>query len=189
VAGTKRTITVYGQEITVTESPTSRRSEHPGEYELEDGFAHQSTSAEQRPLKDRDFYAWLRDQTASLRSEQFGLLDCKGIAEELEAMGASERRELKSRLIVLVAHLLKWRYAGEQRLLHGWGKTIREQRRQLSDIIADSPSLKDQPELLLPAIYDDARKDALDDTGLDIFPDVCPWDIAQILSPDFWPNS
>lgn len=150
----------------------------------------QPTGAEQALLKEGDFHAWLHDQAASLRSGQVRLLDREGIAEELEATGASERRELKSRLIILVAHLLKWRYASEQRMLHqgNWRKTIREQRRQLNDIIVDSPSLKGQPAVLPADLYDEARQDAMDETGLDSFPLVCPWQIAEILSQDFWPE-
>ena len=64
-----------------------------------------------RPQREQDFYAWLLDQADVLRAYRPSFLDWAGVAEELEAMGASEKRELKSRLIMLTAHLLKWRYA------------------------------------------------------------------------------
>jgi Domain of unknown function DUF29 len=117
-------------------------------------------------------------------------LDWAGIAEELEAMGASEKREFKSRLIVLTAHLLKWRYATGKRLENerGWRKTIREQRRALSDLLADNPSLKELPQTLLSTtnLYQEQIcPDAIDDTGLNVFPVKCPWTIDLILASDF----
>ena len=149
---------------------------------------------EDRPQREQDFHAWLLDQADNLRSHRPGFIDWAGIAEELEAMIASERRELKNRLIVLIAHLLKWRYATIQRPQHenSWRKTIREQRRALNDLFADNPSLKALPQTLLSTadLYrNDARPDAVDDTGLDAFPTDCPWPVDLILSPDFWPEA
>jgi uncharacterized protein DUF29 len=138
---------------------------------------------------DADYHEWLAQQAQALRQKDTALLNWDKVAEELDAMAASERRELKNRLIQLIAHLLKWLWASEQRASHenSWRKTIREQRRQLNDLLADSPSLRSRPQSLLTAIYTDARQDAVDDTGLQEFPTDCPWSIDQILSPDFWP--
>jgi hypothetical protein len=164
-----------------------------------------------RPLREQDFYAWLLDQADILRAYRPSFLDWAGVAEELEAMGASEKRELKSRLIVLTAHLLKWRYATSHSYAHladslarsaigsasrpenerGWRKTIREQRRALSDLLADNPSLKELPQTLISTtnLYrEHIRPDAMDDTGLDIFPVECPWTFDLILASDFWPE-
>ena len=140
-----------------------------------------------QPHRERDFYAWLIDQADVLRVHRPAFLDWAGIAEELEAMGASEKRELKSRLIVLIAYLLKWRYAPAQRLEHenSWRKTIRQQRRALNDLLADSPSLKMLPQKLISTTnlyWEHARPDAIDDTGLDVFPVECPWTIDLILA-------
>lgn len=167
-------------------APKSKWRLHP--------FALPQKAAEptQLPLAvdiEADYHAWLAQQAQALRQKDTALLDWDQVAEELDAMAASERRELKNRLLQLTAHLLKWRWASEQRAAHGnsWRKTIREQRRQLNDLLADSPSLRSRPQSLLPAIYADARQDAVDDTGLQEFPADCPWIIDQILSPDFWP--
>ena len=145
------------------------------------------------PRRERDFHVWLINQADVLRAHRPAFIDWAGIAEELEAMGAAERRELKSRLIVLTAHLLKWRYASSQRPLHkkSWRRTIREQRRQISDLLADNPSLKGLPQSLTSgtALYSEhVRPDAMDDSGLDVFPIECPWSIESILAPDFWPE-
>jgi hypothetical protein len=134
-----------------------------------------------------------------------------GLAEELEATEVSEKRELKSRLIVLTAHLLKWRYATTHLYPHladsltrsalgsasgsenerGWRKTIREQRRALSDLLADNPSLKQLPQTLISTtnLYrEHIHPDAMDDTSLDIFPPECTWTFDLILASDFWPE-
>ena len=64
---------------------------------------------------EEDFYLWTEEQARLLRSGEFSAIDAANIAEEIESMGRSDRRELKSRLIVLLTHLLKWRYQPEAR--------------------------------------------------------------------------
>src|SRR6516162_3998984 len=59
---------------------------------------------------DEDFYGWTVEQSRLLRSGELSTIDAANIAEEIESMGRSDRRELKSRLVVLVMHLLKWRH-------------------------------------------------------------------------------
>ena len=62
-----------------------------------------------RSLHDSDFYAWSFEQAALLRAGRVGEADLAAIAEEIESMGKTEKRELISRLTVLLLHLLKWR--------------------------------------------------------------------------------
>ena len=58
--------------------------------------------------------------------------DYTNLAEEIESVGRSEKRELGNRLEVLLTHLLKWQYQPEgRREGHSWADTIWEQRRQL----------------------------------------------------------
>jgi hypothetical protein len=157
------------------------------------GAEERAAGNRERPQREHDFYAWLMDQAKMLRAHRPAFIDWAAIAEELEEMGASEKRELKSRLIVLTAHLLKWRYAIAQRQQHenSWRKTIREQRRVLNDILSDNPSLKALPQTLLSttSLYrDHVRPDAVDETRLDIFPAECPWSSDLILASDFWPE-
>ena len=59
---------------------------------------------------ERDFYTWANEQAALIRAGKFDQADIENIAEELETLGRSEARELKSRYRVLLLHLLKWRY-------------------------------------------------------------------------------
>jgi hypothetical protein len=143
----------------------------------------------QSPLYDRDFYAWANEQASLLRKGDLSQADIEHIAEEIESMGKTEKRELTSRLTVLLLHLLKWRF---QPTLRGksWRLSVEEQRIQLALHLADNPSLKT---MLAPAIangYRLARIGAERETGLDAatFPIECPWTFEQITNSDFWPE-
>jgi hypothetical protein len=59
-------------------------------------------------LYDRDFLAWANEQAALLRAGDFSAADIANIAEEIDSMGRSEKRELERRLTNLPLHLLKW---------------------------------------------------------------------------------
>lgn len=69
----------------------------------------------QSPLYDRDFYAWANEQAALLREGKLSQADIEHIAQEIESMGRTEKRELVGRLTVLLLHLLKWRYQPQKR--------------------------------------------------------------------------
>jgi len=114
-------------------------------------------------LYDADFYAWAEQQATLLRSGQLAQADIEHIAEEIESMGRREKRELLSRLAILLMHLLKWQ---AQPMLRGnsWRATIKVQRRDIARDLADNPSLKPKlPELLADA-YGDATLLASRDT-------------------------
>lgn len=140
-------------------------------------------------LYEQDFYAWTQQQAALLRAGRLSEIDFKNIAEEIESMGSRERRELISRLAVLLAHLLKWQYQPERRSV-SWRLTINEQRRHLALLLEDSPSLQARLEEFLPRAYRDGTRAALEETGFlnSPFPPACPYAAAQILGEDFWPE-
>jgi len=140
-------------------------------------------------LYDTDFYAWTERQAELLRAEEFEAVDWDNLIEEIVAMGAAQRRELTSRLQVLIMHLLKWQYQPDLRS-KSWGYTIRNQRNELSYLLEESPSLRT---LLLERIavaYPRAVKDALEETGFlrSPFPATCPYRVEQILDEAFWPE-
>jgi len=64
---------------------------------------------------EHDINAWANEQARLLRAGRFDLLDVEHIAGEIEDVGKSEQRELASRMVVLLAHLLKWAYPPERR--------------------------------------------------------------------------
>jgi Domain of unknown function DUF29 len=140
-------------------------------------------------LYDADFYAWSIQQARLLRAGEFSRLDVENIAEELESMGRRDKREIDSRLVVLMAHLLKWQVQVGFRS-RSWSATIREQRERIADLLSESPSLRAMIGSVRPALYDRARCAAADETGLaeTAFPTNCPFTTDQILAGDFLPE-
>jgi hypothetical protein len=140
-------------------------------------------------LYEQDFYAWANEQAALLRAGQLSAADIEHIAEEIESMGKTEKRELVSRLTVLLLHLLKWQYQPDRRG-NSWKRSIATSRDQLTDHLADNPSLKAKLKDATTLAYRYARRDAATETGLDdsSFPAVCPWSFEQLMDVDFWPE-
>jgi Domain of unknown function DUF29 len=138
---------------------------------------------------DKDIVAWANEQAALIRSGNFEGLDLLNIAEEIEDVGKSEQREIMSRMAVLLAHLLKWEYQSVRRS-KSWERTIQTQRRATNRHIDQTPSLK--PKLSNPdwisQVWDDAVLIAEKETGLDVFPELCPWDLNQVLIAGWLPN-
>ena len=62
------------------------------------------------PVYEQDFYAWTQEQARALRNGAFAQLDIPNLAEEVESMERSEKRELTNRLTILLTHLLKWQH-------------------------------------------------------------------------------
>ncbi|MEI6414856.1 MAG: DUF29 domain-containing protein [Pseudomonadota bacterium] len=138
---------------------------------------------------ETDFYSWTQEQLTLLKQGRYMEADIEHLIEELESMGASERRELTNRLAVLLAHLLKWQYQPERRG-NSWRFTIEEQRRKVARVLRQNPSLKPAIGEHLEDGYGDARLIAARETNLDknAFPTECPWAVLQVLSDNFWPD-
>ena len=136
-----------------------------------------------------DFFAWTQEQAQILRSRGTLGLDWDNLAEEIDSMGRRDRRELESRLRLILHHLLKWQAQPGLRG-RGWQSTLREQRRQAAKLLKESPSLRPQLTALIGEAYPEALTDALDETGLRLqaFPAECVFSIDQILDPDYLPD-
>jgi Domain of unknown function DUF29 len=97
-------------------------------------------------LYEEDFVLWTQQQSSALRDAarvSTNLpLDWENLAEEIESLGASQRRELRSRIAGILEHLLKLEYspAADPRL--GWIETIARQRSEIELLLNDSPSLR-----------------------------------------------
>lgn len=141
-------------------------------------------------LYETDFYSWTQKQAALLRDEEWDKLDWQQIAEEIESLGRNERREIKSRLGMLIMHLLKLEYQRRPWLFtRSWRNTIAEQRNRIDAALAESPTLRAQINELIIEAYPYAVKDAGRETGLPrtTFPTTCPYTAAQLLDEEYWP--
>jgi len=140
-------------------------------------------------LYEKDFYAWANKNAELLRAGRLSEVDAGNIAEELETMGRSEKRELTNRLAVLLAHLLKWVFQPELRS-NSWKYTIRGQRDDILDILEESPSLRSEIDERLVKAYEKATRLAAEQTGLEEgnFPANCPYSFDQAMDKDFWPE-
>lgn len=138
---------------------------------------------------ETDYALWCAEQGLLLRAGRFDALDRENLAEEIESLGRSDKREVKSRFEVLLRHLLKWEFQPEKRK-QGWYATIVEQRTQLQLLLEDSPSLRALPAEQLPAMYDLARKNAAAETGLHLstFPELCAYSTHEALTLGFLPG-
>jgi hypothetical protein len=140
-------------------------------------------------LYDRDFYAWANQQAALLRAGRFSEADIENIAEEIESMGRSEKRELVNRLSILLLHLLKWQFQPSHRG-NSWRLSIANTRDELAEHLDDNPSLKSQLDQVIRSAYRRAANKAAAETGFErsTFPEESPYTFEQAISPEFWPE-
>lgn len=133
-------------------------------------------------LYDTDYVAWLDEQVHHLRAGRLAALDVENVAEELEGLMKTERRELRSRLEVLILHLLKWDHQPEQRS-NRWRATVAEQRRRIRDLLLDSPSLSQEVGPIYQAVYQDAVQQAAVEMLLSarVFSSDLPCSVEQIF--------
>ncbi|MFO5468533.1 MAG: DUF29 domain-containing protein, partial [Dolichospermum sp.] len=143
---------------------------------------HQPTVITNDNLYDQDFYLWIETISKQLKAGKFAEIDLANLIEEIESMGKSEKRELKSRLIVLLMHLLKWQYQPEKRS-ESWRSTITEQRICIELLLEDSPSLQPLFIEIFADCYEKARLKASEETGikLNFFPKESPFTLAETL--------
>jgi hypothetical protein len=146
-------------------------------------------------LYDDDILLWSEHQADLLRRTAAGErvnsaeLDWPNIAEEIEAVGRSQRREVRNRLARLCQHLLKWAFQPELRS-RSWRATIVTQRHELQSVLLDSPSLVPFVAEALPNAYQTGRIWAEQETGLMHLPEApCPWAAAEVLASDFYPGA
>jgi hypothetical protein len=139
-------------------------------------------------LYDTDIVAWAEQQAALLRAGKLEELDLDNIAEEIDDVGKREKHELKSRLAVLIAHLLKWQLQPERRG-HSWSATIENQREEIEDLFDEMPSLKHmlEDEAFIKRAWRRARGIVIDETGMSQVPRLPVWHIETILDQNFLP--
>jgi len=139
-------------------------------------------------LYEQDILLWVEDTVKKLKSRDFKNLDIDNLIEEVESLGISQKKELISRLIVLLEHLLKRLYIDLPYDYNGWERTIRNQRSEIDLLISQVPSLKSRWDIS----FDDAWIRALSKVKKEYrqvsFPDRWPYSqsLEAILNEDFW---
>jgi hypothetical protein len=102
-------------------------------------------------LYDRDFFLWTKQQAEGLRHAKASNLplDWKNLAEEIESLGKSDRRQLTSQVRRILRHLLRLEASPAIQPRVGWRATIIDARREIAGILRDSPSLRREVEYLI----------------------------------------
>lgn len=149
---------------------------------------HSPTATVEPADIERDFAQWIDEQAELLRVRDFERLDLIHLVEEIEAMGENLKRELGSRLEVLMLHLLKCEFQ-PARKSSSWTETIDEQRSQIIRLLKQSPSLKRPFDEYAHDAYRTAVNRASRTTGLakSMFPKDLPYTREQLLDGDFVP--
>ncbi len=129
-------------------------------------------------LYEQDFVQWLEGQAIALREGRLSDVDAANVAEELEGLARSDRRELRSRLKVLMKHLLKMELQPE-RACDSWRSTISEQSTWIDGLFETSPSLRRELAEAMERQYPRARREAADETGLSL--ELFPEELSDVL--------
>lgn len=134
---------------------------------------------------DKDFCKWTRSQARLLKTGDLENLDIPNLIEEIESLGRSDRRSLKSHLIILLQHLLKKKFQPERKeSTNSWNSSISNSRLEINLILDDSPSLKRELNTMLNVAYTYARKKAALETGIkeSKLPETCPWTFDDAMT-------
>ena len=114
---------------------------------------------ELKQLHNQDLNLWLEQIATSIKNRDFENMDWDGLLEEIEDMGASEKRALRSYTRRLIDHILKlkyWRATPRRRETQGnarddlekdynqkhWEREVDNFRYEIKQILKESPSLK-----------------------------------------------
>ncbi|NJN56963.1 MAG: DUF29 domain-containing protein [Leptolyngbyaceae cyanobacterium SL_5_9] len=139
-------------------------------------------------LYEQDLVAWCDDTAAKLKAGNFDEIDLDHLIEEIEGLAGRDRRELKSRIRVLLTHLLKRTYVKSPDNYRGWEITIREQRQQLRDLLEQSPSLQNEVTAIFPKCWNEALATVKEDFPGAEFPHewIFSRDMDALLQEKLW---
>ncbi len=89
----------------------------------------------------------------------------KGLEELIEALSRSEKRALKSQLVRLMLHIIKW-HSQPERHSWSWVASIKDVRDEIADIQEENPILNDAViESLWDKAFVMAKRDAEAEIG------------------------
>src|SRR5436309_3273636 len=88
-------------------------------------------------LYEQDETAWLEQTADFVAKGHWDAVDREHLSEYLTDMAKRDRREVLSRLVILLAHWLKWQHQSDKRT-KSWQRTIMAQRLELEQIFESS---------------------------------------------------
>ena len=100
------------------------------------------TTMQDGPLYEDDFYAWTQHQAMVLRTMAVADngFDRENVAEEIEALGRSERDVMRSQIRRIIEHLLKLAHSPAPEPRYDWMASIAEARDKVEDQISPAPT-------------------------------------------------
>jgi hypothetical protein len=141
-------------------------------------------------LYDEDFVAWSEQQAEALRSAASGRsnqqLDWENLAEEIESLGRSEKRELRSQISRVIHHLIKLEYSVAKDPRRGWFETIIQARREIELVLETSPSLSNEIDNMIPSEMRRGAKSAAYD--LEKYGELTPTLLVKIRATAYTPE-
>lgn len=141
-----------------------------------------------KTLYEQDFALWIEETVKHLKSGDFSQIDLDNLIEEVESLGKSERKAVRSYLLRLLEHLLKRRYVLMYECYRGWEIEIKNFRQRLKIELEDSPSLKKFMVEIMSQSYQIALENVKESYPDADFPNDCPFgdNIDELLSNKFW---
>ncbi len=156
-------------------------------------------------LYHTDYYRWVKQQKEHLKNREFDRLDLDNLIEEVEDMGKSEPRTIKSHTTNLLLHLLKYDY--QTRVINpvlpepyncrDWLGSMDRARSGVRDVLSENPSLNQRAPDLLTESYPEAKRLAIKEMNRYVqphqmldessYPAECPWSFEQIMKEDWLP--
>ena len=142
----------------------------------------QPTSLSLDSLYETDETAWLEATSELVRLGRWDEVDAINLAEYLNDMARRDKREVLSRLAVLIAHLLKWSQQPERRS-RSWQETVEVQRQELGELL-ESGALRNYAEDALAKAYSNGVRQFVAETGLmeNSIPIECELSLDEVLS-------
>jgi hypothetical protein len=136
-----------------------------------------------------DIIAWSNEQAMLIQQGDWSQVDIQNVVEEILSVGKSEQRELESRMIVLLTHLLKWQVQSGKRS-KSWFNTIKTQRKCIKLRIRKTPSLTVNLHDLewLHDVWTQAVDLAMKETGIEDFEEEFLWTAENVLSEEWLPQ-
>ena len=141
-----------------------------------------------KELYELDDCQWLEENIKLLKAKLFQEIDLENLIEELEDLGRERKNAVESLLEQIIRHLLMyqyWHHERERNYRH-WRSEITSFRGQLNRRM--TTNLYNYLAENLVVIYRYGRKYVIEKSGLDTFPQQCPYTLEQLLDEDWFPN-